>query len=130
MADVLRCPTNATTIGFKEIHTGWRARRFVEFALGADGLADALFVFNRRNVTSIAQSRARIRWTEAASADALAQTFAFFARTAALHPRRAIVVDYDEYTRAPLPALQRLFDFLGVELNHAGVLEQLRRQVN
>jgi hypothetical protein len=130
VANVLRCPHNATTIGFKEIHTGWRARRFIEFALGNDGLPDALFVFNRRNVTSIAQSRTRIHWTEQTSADALVQTFAYFARIATQHPRRAIVVDYDEYTRTPLPALQRLFAFLGVEMNANGILEQLRRQVN
>jgi hypothetical protein len=126
---VLRCPANATALGFKEIHTGARTRRFIDFALRNDGLPNAFFVFNRRNVTAVARSRTRINWSDSDSSTVIAQAYTYFTQTAARYPSRAIVVDYDQYAREPA-SLRRLFAFLGLDFNLAGIMAQMNRQVN
>lgn len=121
---VLRCPSNATAVGFKEIRYEQMstARQLIEFMLDERWFPSPRVIFNiRSNVTSVVNSRKRVNWAVKNDEEAhLRQLFDGFVAFAKQRPRSCIVVDYDEYKNNP-DAFMPLFNFLGQQFHRASI---------
>jgi hypothetical protein len=113
---VLRCPLDATAIGFKEIRYEQmsRTRQLLDFMLDERFFSNPRIIFNiRSNVTSVINSRKRVGWSVGGGDETRLRTlFESFKEIARVRWKRCCVVDYDDYSARP-EAFMRLFDFLG-----------------
>jgi hypothetical protein len=111
---VLRCPSDATAVGFKEIrYEQMSTRQLLDFMLDERFFSNPRIIFNiRSNITSVINSRKRAGWSvEDGDETRLRTLFESFKEIARVKWKRCCVVDYDEYSARP-EAFMRLFAFL------------------
>ena len=123
VANILKPPSGARTVGFKEIR--YLTEDLRDYLLFIDRfLTPATFVINTRSVDAVAQSA---WWKGADKARLTADVARFEAITDALvaeFPDRFVKLDYAQWTRDP-EALRPLFRLLGARFDAGRIAETL-----
>ena len=127
--EVLRAPSDARVIGFKEIRFHEAEDDFADFlTFIAQNFSPARFVFNVRGWEDVAKSGWWKNCDEEMVRSIVEKSDAMFADYTANHPEMCLTVRYEDYVGKP-SYWRRLFDFLGEAYDPAKVEELCARQL-